>query len=196
MLLPACRLHDGRDRHALGLAQQCDDGILLGVRSAGRNAAGPVAGTLLDRPLDARSLAIFLRVAGHPEILSVATASGAVTTEAPQWPHGRRGRIPGRPITPAKAPTVALCLRANASPFCDNLLAKFGVHRSWNDRQTPGKYDKKRYKRYRCSAPSAGHKVRVASILSRRSNSRCSRTRNPKYNTNDFLGDGQYTPAR
>src|SRR5712672_3449703 len=62
------------------------------------------------------------------------TASGAVTTEAPPWRHRQRGRIPGGDNNPAKIRTVALCLPANASPFCDNLLAKFAPRRSWNDR--------------------------------------------------------------
>jgi hypothetical protein len=54
------------------------------------------------------------------------TAHRAVTTEAPQWRLRRRGRI---------TRTVALYWPTNASPSCDNLLAKFGPERSRNDRE-------------------------------------------------------------
>ena len=43
--------------------------------------------------------------------LRLATASRAVTTEAPQRALSRRGRIPGAPRALYKAPTVALCLQ-------------------------------------------------------------------------------------
>ena len=53
------------------------------------------------RPLGALRLCLVGRFAvRHFRILSVATASGAVTTEAPQWRHRQRGRIQMGPSGP------------------------------------------------------------------------------------------------
>src|ERR1700720_1029696 len=51
---------------------------------------------------------------------SVATAPGAVTTEAPQWHHRRRGRIPDGANQPlSRHGTVTLQSPRKSTPFCD-----------------------------------------------------------------------------
>jgi hypothetical protein len=61
----------------------------------------------------------------HGILHSVATAIGAATTEAPQWPGGRRGRIPEGLFAPGTV-TVPLRLRWKASPFWIILLLVSG----------------------------------------------------------------------
>jgi hypothetical protein len=96
MLLPSRGFHDGSNRCALGPPQQAKDGLLFGV-AAGR---APDALTLR-RSRCANLAACRLRFSAfvalqHFEILSIVTALGAVTAEAPQWQRGRRGGIPNR----------------------------------------------------------------------------------------------------
>ena len=52
-------------------------------------------------------------------------ATIAATTEAPPQRRSRRGRIPKRSQRP-ELDTVPLCLREEASPFLDNLIAGLG----------------------------------------------------------------------
>src|ERR1700675_43272 len=61
----------------------------------------------------------------HGILHSVATAIGAATTEAPQWPGGRRGRIPEGLFAPGTV-TVPLRSRRNASSFWIILLLVSG----------------------------------------------------------------------
>jgi hypothetical protein len=68
----------------------------------------------------------------HGILHSVATAIGAATTEAPQWPKGRRGRIPQGLFAPGTV-TVPLRSRRAASPFWIILLLVFRPNGSWSD---------------------------------------------------------------
>jgi hypothetical protein len=61
----------------------------------------------------------------HGILHSVATAIGAATTEAPQWPGGRRGRIPEGLFAPGTV-TVPLRSRRKASAFWIILLLVSG----------------------------------------------------------------------
>src|SRR4029077_9266677 len=55
----------------------------------------------------------------------LATASRAVTTEAPQWRESRRGRIPERGNTASsRTATLTLCWRRESSPFCEQNARK------------------------------------------------------------------------
>jgi hypothetical protein len=77
--------------------------------------------TLLRDERDWTFLGVLLRdISGI--LIFAETAPGAVTTEAPQWARGQRGRIPGKNNVLAKAATVALHSLRKASPFCDNLM--------------------------------------------------------------------------
>jgi hypothetical protein len=59
--------------------------------------------------------------------LRLATASRAVTTEAPHWRHSRRGRIPVGRMALKDAATVTLCSRRKASHFWIMLLLVSGA---------------------------------------------------------------------
>ncbi len=59
--------------------------------------------------------------------IRLATASCAVTTEAPHWRHSRRGRIPGGPAALNEAATVTLCWQQKASHFWIMLLLVSGT---------------------------------------------------------------------
>jgi hypothetical protein len=61
----------------------------------------------------------------HGILHSVATAISAATTEAPQWPGGRRGRIPEGLFAPGPV-TVPLRSRQKASSFWITLLLVSG----------------------------------------------------------------------
>ena len=61
----------------------------------------------------------------HGILHSVATAIGAATTEAPQWPNRRRGRIPQGLFAPGTV-TVPLRSRRKASSFGSILLLVSG----------------------------------------------------------------------
>jgi hypothetical protein len=61
----------------------------------------------------------------HGILHSVATANGAATTEALQWPEGRRGRIP-KGLFALGTVTVPLRLRWKASPLWIILLLVSG----------------------------------------------------------------------
>jgi hypothetical protein len=67
--------------------------------------------------------------------LSAATASGAVTTEAPPRPTGRQGRIPTRVLALGTV-SVPLCLRAKASPFWIILLLVWADANGAKDKKT------------------------------------------------------------
>jgi hypothetical protein len=103
VLLPTRRLHDRGDRCPLGLSKQGEDGPLL-CPATGREPAGMFP-CLESRfaPRLARANLVFVEVLLCDILgsLSVATASGAVTTEAPQWP------------------TVTLLSPLKSTPFCD-----------------------------------------------------------------------------
>ena len=57
----------------------------------------------------------------------MATASRAVTTEAPHWRLSRRGRIQGGPTALNHAATVTLCSPGKASHFWGILLLVCGT---------------------------------------------------------------------
>jgi hypothetical protein len=50
---------------------------------------------------------------------SVATAPCAVTTEAPQWQHRQRGRIPDKANGLSRHRAVTLSLPPKSTPFCE-----------------------------------------------------------------------------
>jgi hypothetical protein len=67
----------------------------------------------------------------HGILHSVATAIGAATTEAPQWPKGRRGRIPEGCSRQERDSTAPFAQESQFFP--DHLVAGFGPNRSWFD---------------------------------------------------------------
>ena len=103
VLLPARRLHDGGDRCALGLSEQGEDGFLFGPAAGRTRGRVPRLRGPFRAALGARKLGLCGGFAvRHFRILFGCDGISAVTTEAPQWRHRQRGRIPdgaNRPLS-------------------------------------------------------------------------------------------------
>src|ERR1700758_154699 len=96
--LPAGRLHDRGDRCSLGLSEESKNGFLLGPAAGRRRGKAFGLRRSFRNALGAGMLGLCEGFAmRHWRILLVVTALSAVTTEAPQWRHRQRGRIPGEP---------------------------------------------------------------------------------------------------
>ncbi len=101
VLLPAGRLHDGGDRCPLGLSKQSEDGLLLGPAAGRTQGNGRRLRRSVRAALGARNLGLSGGFAmRHLRILFGCDGTSAVTTEAPQWHHRQRGKIPDGPTGP------------------------------------------------------------------------------------------------
>jgi hypothetical protein len=70
--------------------------------------------------------------------VQLATASRAVTTEAPHWREGRRGKIPKRGFAAPSSPITNALFALESQSFLDHLIAHLPRSRSSNDRGSEG----------------------------------------------------------
>jgi len=120
VLLPIRCLHDRGDCCTVRLAKKGENSLLFGPATARSRRRVPRFPTPFRAAVGALRLCLIGHFAvRHFRIPSVATASGAVTAEAPQWRYRQRGRGPNGAERPLSSQaTVTLHWRWKSSPFC------------------------------------------------------------------------------